>query len=241
MTDQYGSLDFWDNRYQNDTEPFEWYQNYSSLRHFLTPKYLCKPDDETTTKNPFHSIKECRVLIAGCGNSQMGEEMLNDGFSQGKITNIDFSSIVINQMKGKTDEWYENLHFRLRRERKLGEELHTSTHPPLKKKAEHPATEKMKYLCMDLTKKTTFTDESFDLILCKGTLDAVLCCTNSQAVRVQSMMNECHRVLDKKNGVMVIISYGEPENRLNCFDTSRWDVQNYSVPKPIVPGEKIGE
>jgi len=78
------------------------------------------------------------------------------------------------------------------------------------------------------------------LVVCKGTLDAVLCCANT-AEKIQRMLDECHRVLDKKHGAMVIISYGEPDVRLNCFDTNRWKVKTYTVPKPVVPGEKVGE
>jgi hypothetical protein len=36
---------------------------------------------------------------------------------------------------------------------------------------------------------------------------------------------------------MVIVSYGAPEERMNCFDTALWkDIKNYTVPKPFVPG-----
>ena len=54
------------------------------------------------------------------------------------------------------------------------------------------------------------------------------------------MMNECHRILDHIHGVMIIISYGEPENRLNIFDRKLWEVKPYTVPKPYIPGEKTG-
>eukprot|EP00579_Thalassiosira_antarctica_P015622 CAMPEP_0201947352 /NCGR_PEP_ID=MMETSP0903-20130614/54897_1 /ASSEMBLY_ACC=CAM_ASM_000552 /TAXON_ID=420261 /ORGANISM="Thalassiosira antarctica, Strain CCMP982" /LENGTH=303 /DNA_ID=CAMNT_0048490491 /DNA_START=109 /DNA_END=1020 /DNA_ORIENTATION=+ len=207
------------------------------------------------SKNPYPSNKDCRVLIAGCGNSQVGEAMLSDGFR--KITNIDFSSIVINQGKEKyTDEWHEKLFTRLRRERKSGEDEtmkspgkkesrirskpRPSTRSLPKKKAVNPNFDRMVFECQDLTKKLNFPDESFDLIFCKGTFDAVLCSANT-ADKVQCMMDECHRVLDNKYGVMVIVSYGDPENRLNYFDNSRWEVKTYTVPKPFVPGEKIGE
>ena len=65
-------------------------------------------------------------------------------------------------------------------------------------------------------------------------------CSANNAERVQCMMNECHRILDNKHGVMIIVSYGEPENRLNMFDKKLWEVKPYMVPKPHVPGEKTG-
>ena len=243
---QYDSVDYWDDRYSTDQEPFEWFQRYSGIRHFLTPRYL--------------TFSKQNVLIAGCGNSELGEEMISDGFTS--ITNVDSSSVVINQMKQKySDDWQKTL----RRERNKGEDDADTKSPnaktvdptsspnrlkqsPIrgritpKKEADKPITNKMKFECCDLTKTLPFNDKSFDLILCKGTLDAILCSKNALD-KVQSMMTECHRVLDDQHGVMVVISYGDPENRLKCFDTSLWrEVKTYTVPKPLVPGvsDKVG-
>ncbi len=248
MAKPYGEVDYWNGRYLVESEPFEWYLGYGSIRHFLTATYLmssvvvdASDNSQSITnkeiKGPFHSTKDCRVLIAGCGNSQVGESMLCDGF--GKITNVDFSSIAIEKMKEKySDEWYDEEYTRLCRERKLGIGVKPYVQSP-NMKGEIPTMEKMQFECMDLAKKMNFKDASFDLIFCKGTLDAVLCSTNA-AERVQCMMNECHRILDNKHGVMIIISYGEPENRLNLFDSKLWEVKPFTVPKPYVPGEKTG-
>ena len=255
MAHQYSEVDYWDDRYSNEKEPFEWYLGYGGIKNFLTAKYLMSSVDadafnnnqspNKVIKGPFQSTKDCRVVIAGCGNSQVGESMLCDGF--GKITNVDFSSIVIDQMKDLySDEWYNGLHTRLRRERKLGEveenPTQNATNPNVRsptKKDEVPTIEKMQFDCMDLTKEMNFRDESFDLIFCKGTLDAVLCGTNASE-RVKCMLNECYRILDSKHGVMIVISYGEPETRLNLFDKNQWEIKTKTVPKPYVPGEKMG-
>jgi RAT1-interacting protein len=94
----------------------------------------------------------------------------------------------------------------------------------------------MTFQCLDVTKELEFDDDSFDLIVCKGTLDAILCNQNAFD-KVQSMMRECHRVLDNKHGVMVVVSYGRPDDRLMCFDADQWrEVKTYTVPKPMVPG-----
>ena len=113
----YGSIDYWDNRYSstNDNkEAFEWLLNYSDIRHLLSRKYC---------GNAVAQAKRCRVLIAGCGTSQVGEAMLSDGFQD--ITNIDFSSIVIDQMKEKyTNEWHTNLFANLRQRESLEKTIH---------------------------------------------------------------------------------------------------------------------
>jgi hypothetical protein len=36
---------------------------------------------------------------------------------------------------------------------------------------------------------------------------------------------------------MMIVSYGNQEDRLDCFDIALWkEVKCYTVPKPFVPG-----
>eukprot|EP00804_Cyclotella_cryptica_P029559 CCRYP_020203-RA/>CCRYP_020203-RA protein AED:0.16 eAED:0.16 QI:1208/1/1/1/1/1/2/16/191 len=174
--------------------------------------------------------------------------MLQDGFTY--IANVDFSSVVIDQMKKKyTDDWYKEMHRRLREERKLKDVENNNSKtalnrtklsdssPARKEFKKKPVHNKMTFQCLDVTKKLEFDDQSFDLIICKGMLDAILCNTNALVDKVKSMMSECHRVLDKEHGVMVVISYGRPEDRLECFDAAHWrEVKTFTVPKPMVPG-----
>ena len=56
---QYGKPEYWDERYARDPEPFDWYQRWSGIRD-ICMNYM-KPSDN--------------VLIVGCGNSRLGEEM----------------------------------------------------------------------------------------------------------------------------------------------------------------------
>jgi ubiquinone/menaquinone biosynthesis C-methylase UbiE len=57
-----------------------------------------------------------------------------------------------------------------------------------------------------------YKDETFDLIVDKSTIDALLCGDHSFMV-VAKMLKEISRVL-KTGGYYVIISYGQPENRM---------------------------
>jgi len=61
---------------------------------------------------------------------------------------------------------------------------------------------------MDLT----YEDKTFDLIIDKSTIDALLCGDYS-FLNVALMTKEIQRVL-KTGGIYMIISYGMPENRL---------------------------
>ena len=77
----YGSVEYWDARYQNEQEPFDWYQSWDQLQPVFAPLFN---GSET-------------VLNIGCGNSTMSYEMSKTTFK--KVVSIDISSTVIQQMK----------------------------------------------------------------------------------------------------------------------------------------------
>lgn len=58
-----------------------------------------------------------------------------------------------------------------------------------------------------------FQDSHFDLIIDKSTIDALLCGEQS-FLNVAIMTKEVQRVL-KSGAIYMIISYGQPENRIN--------------------------
>ena len=79
----------------------------------------------------------------------------------------------------------------------------------------------------------TYDDESFDVILDKGTLDAIICGDESSSNPEQALL-EVNRVL-KKNGVYICISYGMPEYRLDYFQSPslKWKVVHISLRIPF--------
>ncbi|GAQ78792.1 S-adenosyl-L-methionine dependent methyltransferases [Klebsormidium nitens] len=79
----YGDAAYWEHRYQHDVVPFEWYQKYDGLRDLLK-KYI-------------HATAD--ILMLGCGNSALSEDMAKDGYYD--ITNVDISPTVIKAMKMK--------------------------------------------------------------------------------------------------------------------------------------------
>ena len=76
-----------------------------------------------------------------------------------------------------------------------------------------------------------FPDETFDAVVAKGTMDAILCGEGSTA-NVAKMCMEVSRVL-RPNGVFFIVSYGVPENRLQYLEPEdySWNVTFHTVPK----------
>ena len=79
----------------------------------------------------------------------------------------------------------------------------------------------------------TYDDESFDVVLDKGTLDAIICGDESSSNPEQALL-EVNRVL-KKNGVYICISYGMPEYRLDYFQSPslKWKVVHISLRIPF--------
>ena len=73
----YGKQEYWHERYKRDKMQFEWYQDYFGVRDTIT-QYI-KPS--------------YNILILGCGNSKLGEELFEDGFKN--IISVDYCEEVI--------------------------------------------------------------------------------------------------------------------------------------------------
>lgn len=173
----YGEPWYWNNRYAQETGPFDWYQTYSSLRPLLD----------------LYISRHQRILVTGCGNSALGEGMVNDGYED--VVNVDISSVVIEAMQKK----YQDL-------------------------------PQLKYIEMDVRDMSSFQTGSFDAVLDKGTLDSIMCGSNSR-VNVTKMLKEIGRVLNDK-GVYIMITYGSPPYRLPFLKEScGWTIKLHVIEK----------
>jgi len=75
---------YWEQRYQMDTEPFEWYQRFSDLK----PKIA-----DAIPKNG-------KVLVVGAGSSELSADLYDDAdFGVSGITNIDISTVITKRMQ----------------------------------------------------------------------------------------------------------------------------------------------
>eukprot|EP00937_MAST-01D_sp_MAST-1D-sp2_P000458 g458.t1 len=84
-----------------------------------------------------------------------------------------------------------------------------------------------------------FPDESFEVVLDKGTTDSILCGEGSTA-NAAKMCQEVSRVL-KPTGTFMIISYGVPDNRLSYLENEDygWTVTVHTVAKPTVSATAV--
>eukprot|EP00755_Sulcionema_specki_P019559 Sspe_Gene.69793::Locus_41167_Transcript_1_1_Confidence_1.000_Length_788::g.69793::m.69793 len=89
----YGSKEYWEKRYTANPHPFEWYVGYPALADFLRR----------------HIRQGSRVMVAGCGNSPLGED-LYDHASLTDITAVDFCPTPI-QVMTERKGGREGLHY----------------------------------------------------------------------------------------------------------------------------------
>jgi ubiquinone/menaquinone biosynthesis C-methylase UbiE len=82
-----------------------------------------------------------------------------------------------------------------------------------------------------------YEDNSFDIAIDKSTIDSLLCGDRS-FLNVAIMINEIQRVL-KAGGIYMIISYGQPENRVFHLEREHlsFDISIYTIKKENNEGE----
>jgi len=197
----YGDKAFWDKRYEQQDGKYDWYLNYTQFADVIVPQLSVLDlaqshlaDNSPTFEAAKVSRSKVKILVVGCGNSELSEQLHDDGFQQ--VTSIDYSEIVIHKMQEM-----------------------------LKNKP------KLTFDVMDV-RELKYSDESFDCVIDKGTLDAILCGSDS-ARNANMMLSECYRVL-KKGKHMFLLTYGQPSNRLNYLEKApkfEWKVSHQILGK----------
>lgn len=89
----------------------------------------------------------------------------------------------------------------------------------------------LKYEVMD-ARELSFGNESFDLIIDKGTLDAVVCGTDVKSA-VRDLLSGLSRVL-RPGALLLVMSYGRPDDRQFYLEDDEygWTVSAKTLPKP---------
>jgi SAM-dependent methyltransferase len=78
-----GPVEYWNKRFAKDTNPYEWLSRYGGISDIIED----------------HITHDQRILITGCGNSRLAQDLFEHGYKH--ISNTDFSDVVIEQMKAK--------------------------------------------------------------------------------------------------------------------------------------------
>ena len=88
---EYFSQDYWENRYALYPKNMDWYCKFDKI---------CSDFKIDEILNHLYPKKnKTKILELGCGNSSLAFDLKNLGYKN--ITSIDFSRIIINQMKEK--------------------------------------------------------------------------------------------------------------------------------------------
>jgi len=92
--------------------------------------------------------------------------------------------------------------------------------------------DRMEWLKMDAT-KLDFPENHFDVVIDKGTVDSLLCGSNSFH-NVYLMNKQISRVL-KRGGKYIIVTYGQPDTRIDHYRRKRLhlDVEHRTIDKPV--------
>ncbi|XP_043555813.1 eEF1A lysine and N-terminal methyltransferase isoform X1 [Chiloscyllium plagiosum] len=177
---EFSSAEYWETFFKKrGANAFEWYGTY--VDHCAVLHKYIKPKD--------------KVLVVGCGNSELSEQMYDVGY-QG-ITNIDISEVVIAQMKERN-----------------------ATRRPA-----------MVFVKMDML-QMEFGDSQFQVVLDKGTLDALMTDESKETLRnVDRMFAEIGRVL-QVGGRFVCISLAQEhiaKKAVGHFAQRGWLVRIHTV------------
>jgi len=88
----------------------------------------------------------------------------------------------------------------------------------------------LKFETMDC-RAMRYESDTFDCLVDKGTLDAILCGQDS-AKNADALLNECYRVL-RPGGIFAVITYGDPTCRICHLNKPRyrWRISTQTVGK----------
>ncbi|KAF9956097.1 hypothetical protein BGZ72_003034 [Mortierella alpina] len=177
----YKRQEYWEERYSKE-ESFDWFKTYEDLKPLL---------------NEHITSKDARILMLGCGNSTLSEDMYDDGFHN--IVNIDFSKTVIDNMTEKCKD-------------RVG----------------------MEWIEMDI-RDLKFEDGSFDIVIDKGTMDALMCdrgdVWNPDEELVKTVAEEVDEVVRvlKVGGKFLYITFGQPHFRKPHLVRPCWTVETSTL------------
>ncbi|CAG8836539.1 40059_t:CDS:2, partial [Gigaspora margarita] len=180
----YRIREYWNQRYSKEPSntTFDWFKTYKDL----------KPSFDEHLQN-----KDVSILMLGCGNSTLSEDMYDAGYHN--ITNVDFSAIVIENMQTRCID-------------KVG----------------------MSWLVMDI-RDLKFPEETFDVIIDKGTMDALMSDEGNvwdpkpeTVENVKRAVDQVVRVLKIGGKVniqqFIYITFGQPHFRRKYLERPCWDI-----------------
>ena len=214
----YGNEAYWDGVYKTlgPSDVYEWgnlsFENdllkfqYDSTRFVKEVQQYgcCSLPDEMATTNVETTFAEVinvhpnephkKLLLLGCGNSRMGEEMVHHGWL-GPIIQLDISRKAVYSLQ---ERWSMLHQQRQQLQQHQQAESSVVTHQPV-----------MEFLQDDAGELSAISSNTIHAVFDKGLIDAMFC--SDQYDKIYDIMNAVHRVLIPNGGVFSFLSFSEPQ------------------------------
>lgn len=163
--EDFTSKENWDKFFtlRGNDDSFEWYAEWPQLRDSLLP--LLQDSSSSSSSGSL------QILVPGCGNSRLSEHLYDAGFRD--ITNVDFSKVVISDMLRRNIRTRPELRWRVMDITKM------QVLVPFELLCSVFFLFLADRCCVSHSLKLYFSftqlaDESFDTVLDKGALDALM-------------------------------------------------------------------
>ena len=186
---KYSSQAYWERRYNDEEEGsgLDWYCDYTTLAPLL---HILLPEPSLGSEAAWS------VLEIGCGDRPLAPHLAADPhFGGAHVTAIDYASCVVRSLRQR-----ERGRANINSNAGCGDgaDYHLGAG------ASRPVT----YERQD-ARALVYREESFDLVLDKGTLDAMLCSSDEGFGNARKICSEAARVL-RTRGCLVIVSHMSP-------------------------------
>mmetsp|Transcript_8535 Transcript_8535/g.16133 ORF Transcript_8535/g.16133 Transcript_8535/m.16133 type:complete len:272 (+) Transcript_8535:98-913(+) len=228
----YGDAQYWQQRYEADAEPYDWYLRWEQLCDLMGPLLP----------------SSAHVLILGSGTSTLSETLYAEGFAN--ITNVDRCEAAITKMREKhiAEREAAAANMAAASAKKGGKQ---SPEPPEPVEARPP----MNFLVAEAQALPSEWDGQFDAVIDKALLDSVACGRN-MATEVAAVLRSVSRVLKPASGIYVCVSWASPalrccsllgraeqsavqhscvlgEKKLLESDMYGWTIEHQILPRPL--------
>ncbi|KAL3628305.1 hypothetical protein CASFOL_027351 [Castilleja foliolosa] len=163
------SKENWDQFFtiRGSDDSFEWYAEWPQLQSLLTDQLLSPSSALTGSDRDAPAAAqaaEVSILVPGCGNSKLSEHLYDAGFLD--IMNVDFSKVVISDMLRRNVRERPGMKWRVMDM--------TSMQVIIMANAEARSQESVEREKSNVICASQFADETFDAIVDKGGLDALM-------------------------------------------------------------------
>ncbi|SCZ94182.1 BZ3500_MvSof-1268-A1-R1_Chr12-2g03739 [Microbotryum saponariae] len=249
---QYGTQAYWDERYSNEAEDasFDWFQTIDLVplvQRFVpdTNAKICmlgcgnSRKSIVSTNDPDMNLKSNLSSLAFHRRAVLSANLYDKGYHS--IVNLDYSPILIDKMEKMNSATRPEMtcKFFIRQDPiRFG----PSVQNPCPDLRELIRTLRAGARLASLTGQTAdvralpFADESFDVCIDKGTMDAMMTSIRDPWNPPDQVIKDCNdeidqvvRVLSKPNGVFLYLTWGQPHFRKQYLLREGWQLETVEL------------